>query len=74
VRSKILETPVVKYKSYRGNEMRAPEENIGIQLLAQFDSEADEDEEVEAVAEVIPEVMEVQNTEVVNEKGKGKTK
>jgi hypothetical protein len=75
VRSKILETPVVEYNSYRGNEMRAPEENIGIELLAQFDSEADEDdEEVEAVAEVIPEVMKVQDTEVVTEKGKGKTK
>jgi hypothetical protein len=63
VRSKILEIPVVKYKSYRGNEVRAPEENIGIQLLAQFDSEAEEeDEEVEAIAEVIPKVMTVQDT------------
>jgi hypothetical protein len=66
VKSKILENPVVKCKSYRGNEMRAPEENIGIQLLAQFDSEADEDEEeVETVAEVMPDVT---------VKGKGKAK
>jgi hypothetical protein len=58
VRSKILETPVVKYKSYRGIEKRAPKENIGIQLFSQFDSEADEeDEDVEAVAEEISEVM-----------------
>jgi hypothetical protein len=75
VRSKILETPMVKYKSYRGSEVRAPEENIGIQLLAQFDSEADEDEEdVETVAEVIPESMAMHDAERVTEKGKGKAK
>jgi hypothetical protein len=45
VRSKILGTPAAKYKSYRGKEKRAPEENIGLQLLSQFDSEADDEED-----------------------------
>jgi hypothetical protein len=40
VRSKIMGTPGVQYKTGRGDRQRALEENIGVQLLAQFDSEA----------------------------------
>jgi hypothetical protein len=75
VRSKILGTLAVKYKSYRGKEKKAPEENIGTQLLSQFDSEADdEDDDVEAIAEEISEVMREQDAEVETAKGKGKNK
>jgi hypothetical protein len=52
VRSKIMGTPGVQYKTGRGDRQRAPEENIGVQLLAQFDSEADDDEDEEAELDV----------------------
>jgi hypothetical protein len=47
VKSKIMGTPVMQYKMGRGDRQRAPEENIGVQLLSQFDSEADDDDEEE---------------------------
>jgi hypothetical protein len=50
VKSKILGTPMMQYNLSRGDNFRAPEENIGVQLLSQFDSEADDDDEEEEVA------------------------
>jgi hypothetical protein len=50
VKSKILGTPVMQYKLSRGDRFKAPEENIGVQLLSHFDSEADDDDEEEEVA------------------------
>jgi hypothetical protein len=35
----------MQYKMGRGDRQRAPEENIGVQLLSQFDSEADDDDD-----------------------------
>jgi hypothetical protein len=48
IRSKIMGTPGVQYKTGRGDRQRAQEDNIGMQLLAQFDSEAEDDDDEEA--------------------------
>jgi hypothetical protein len=45
VKSKILGTPGVTYKTQRERVDRGPEENIDVQLLSQFDSEAEDDED-----------------------------
>jgi hypothetical protein len=43
IRSKILGTPSVTYKTQREKVDRGPKENIGVQLLSQFDSEAEDE-------------------------------
>jgi hypothetical protein len=50
VKSKIMGTPVRQYKLSRDDNFKAPEENIGVQLLSQFDSEADDDDDEEEAA------------------------
>jgi hypothetical protein len=45
VKTKIMGTPVMQYKMGSGDRQRVPEENIGVQLLSQFDSEADDDDD-----------------------------
>jgi hypothetical protein len=66
VKSKIMGTPVMQYKLGRGDKHRAPEENIGVQLLSQFDSEANVDEEEE-------EALDMTSVEqIIEEKGKAK--
>jgi hypothetical protein len=76
IKSKILGTPGVTYKTQREKFDRGLEENICVQLLSQFDSEAEEDEEEElvmdgAMAAAIPVVAELQEPEA---RGKGKEK
>jgi hypothetical protein len=66
VKSRIMGTPMVQYKVGRGDMHRAPEENIAVQLLSQFDSEAEDDDEEE-------EALEMTSVEQIIE-DKGKTK
>jgi predicted esterase len=47
VKIKIMGTPKVQYKTCRGDKQRALEDNIGVQLLSQFDSETEDDDEEE---------------------------
>jgi hypothetical protein len=46
VMSKVLESPVVKHKSYVQDRERGPVYNIGVNLLEQFDEASDFDEDV----------------------------
>jgi hypothetical protein len=76
IKSKILGTPGVTYKTQREMMDRGPEENIGVQLLSQFDSEAEDEEEEElvmdgAIASAVPVVADSQEP---GEKRKGKEK
>jgi hypothetical protein len=66
LKSKIMGTPVMQYKLGRGGRHRVPEENIGVQLLSQFDSEADDDEEEEEALDMIS------VEQIIEEKGKTK--
>jgi hypothetical protein len=57
----------MQYKLSRGDRFKAPEENIGVQLLSHFDSEADDDDEEEEVA------LDMTSMEqIIEEKGKAK--
>jgi hypothetical protein len=75
IKSKILGTPGVTYKTQREKVDRGPEENIVVQLLSQFDSEAeDEEDELEmdgAMASATPVIADIQEP---GEKRKGKEK
>jgi hypothetical protein len=75
VKSKILGTPGVTYKTQRERVDRGPEENIVVQLLSQFDSEAEEDDDdLEtdgAMASATPVLTDIQEP---GEKRKGKEK
>jgi hypothetical protein len=76
VKSKIMGTPVMQYKMGRGDRQRAPEENIGVQLLSQFDSEADDDDgddddEEEALDMAsVEHIIEEKSKEIVTDTGK----
>jgi hypothetical protein len=70
---------IIMNKKYDNNNIiiasRAYFLHIGIQLLSQFDSEADEeDDDVEVVVEEISEVMRAHDAEVETAKGTGKNK
>jgi hypothetical protein len=72
VKSKIMGTPVMQYKMGRGDRQRAPEENIGVQLLSQFDSEADDNEEEEEALDMtsVEQIIEEKSKATVTDNGK----
>jgi hypothetical protein len=75
VKSKILGTPGVTYKTQREKVDRGPEENIVVQLLSQFDSEAEEDEDdLEMDGAMASATLVIADIQEPREKRKGKEK